>query len=449
MKPIKKKTAKILIGLIAVILVIGAVFTFIPMNFHSFSFTSLLGTINVSNDLGGGVYAEYDLKNDGEQDYTSNQINRSIATIKDVLADEGYSGATVFAVDGKKIRIEIGYPSLEANLNDSISLLNTIGSGSFELRSSTDEEGIYIIGSKHIKSVELANNGGNNFVIINFNKAGEQAYEDLLTSGASSIYIYMGGEQVTSLSTENMTTSDYSTLSLSLGTLESAKEFAMRVRLGSMEIILNSDTVKIDTMSSTLGVGNLTADPSAKNFGFSLAKVMGIIGVALLIVVALVYLIVKYGVIGACQSLATIFVAIMAICVLCAFEFVELSLSSIIALGLGFAILETTAMMFASRFEEEYKSGKTISASLESGFKRSIAGIVASCVTLAVIFGVVAIVAGSELRVFGLITTLFSCLSLFSTLVMLPGFIRIFEAFNDGATKAYRLPTKEEEKTND
>lgn len=452
MKPIKKRTAIVFIALTVVAALIGAIFTFVPMNFNSFSFTSLLGTINVSSDLGAGVYAEYDLKNI-DREYSTNEINRSISVIKDVLEDQGYSGATVFAVGQKKIRIEIGYPSLESDLNDSYNLLETIGVGSFELRSGTDEDSTYVIGSQHIKSVELATSGSSNLVLINFNKAGQQRYEDLLTDASGSdIYIFMGGNQIQSLSADTITGNNpnYKALSLNLGTtLESAREFAMRVRLGSMEVTLNPDTVKIDTMSSTLGVGNQSANPTAKNFGFSLAKVMGLVAVALLIVAALVYLICKYGIIGACQSLATLFVAIMAVCVLCAFEFVEISFSSLIAIGLGFALLETTAMMFASRFEEEYRSGKTIAASLESGFKRTLPGVLSSCIALAVIFGVVALVAGSELRVFGLITALFSCLTLFSTLVMLPGFIKIFEAFNDGAIKAYRLPNREEEQAND
>ena len=98
-----------------------------------------------------------------------------------------------------------------------------------------------------------------------------------------------------------------------------------------------------------------------------------------------------------------------------------------------------------NRFKEEFNQGKTINASLESGFKRSLGAILSTGIALAVIFAIVAIVASAELKVFGLITCVFAILSLFSSLIMLPGFINIFEAYNDGAIKPYRLKEREEQ----
>ena len=102
-----------------------------------------------------------------------------------------------------------------------------------------------------------------------------------------------------------------------------------------------------------------------------------------------------------------------------------------------------TSLIFTSRFEEEYKQGKTIAASLEGAYKKSMQSILAVGIALTVIFGIVAIVGAGELKVFGLITCIFSSLSLFSSLIMLPRFINIFEAFNDGAIKPYRLQKRE------
>ncbi|MBQ3158766.1 MAG: hypothetical protein IJB98_03640, partial [Clostridia bacterium] len=75
MKPIKKKTAKIFIALIVIAAVIGSIFTFVPINFGKVAFTSIAGAINISTDLGAGVYAEYDL----EEDFSTDKINNSIS----------------------------------------------------------------------------------------------------------------------------------------------------------------------------------------------------------------------------------------------------------------------------------------------------------------------------------------------------------------------------------
>ena len=436
MKPIKKKTAKFLIALIAICAIVGSIFAFVPMNFGSIRFNSVIGSLSYSPELASGVYAEYDLNGD----YSAAKINSSIETIKKVLEGEGYPGANVFSIGDKKVRVEIGYDKNSESLKESYTLLNAIGIGVFELRSSSAEKDTYIIGKDHIKGVEINTYNSAIYVVLNFNKAGEAAYHDLLDA-SDTIYVCMGGETMTSFDSKDITASD--SMPLSFNDYKSAEDFAMKVKLGSMPIELNSDTVTINTMSSVFAYGDMSANP--QSYKVNITKLMGFIAIGLVILLGIIYLSIKYGVLGLFEAIAVLFDAIIAVTLIWAFEWVEISLSSLIAVAIGFTLLFGTTFVFASNFEEEYKQGKTIMASFEGAFKKSLKGILAACVALTVIFGVVAIVASQELKVFGLITCVFSCLSLFSTLVMLPGFIKIFEAFNDGATKAYRLPSREDE----
>jgi len=438
MKPIKKKKAKIFIALIAIAAVLGSLFAFVPMNFGGAEFTSVLGSLNYSSELGAGVYAEYDL--DGE--YSTNQINNSISTINGVLEKEGYAGANIFSVGQEKIRIEIGYPVKSSSLKDSYTLLKAIGVGVFELRSSSAESDTYIVGKDHIKGVEINTYNSAIYVVLNFNDKGVEAYGKLLEA-SDTIYVCMGGETMTSFDSKNITASE--SMPLSFNDYASAEDFAMKVKLGSMPVELNSDTVTINTMSSVLDDGVMTANPEIKGFNTSVTRVVSFIAIAFVIVLGLAFMIIKYGVLGAFQALAILFDTIIAVILLWAFPWIEIGFSSIIAICLGYALLLTTSLIFAARFEEEYKQGKTVMASFEGAFKKSLRGILATGIALTIIFGIVAIVASAELKVFGLITCIFACLSLFSSLIMLPGFIKIFEAFNDGATKPYRLTKREDE----
>ena len=434
MKPIKKKTAKIFIALIVIAAVIGSVFTFVPINFGKVAFTSIAGAINISTDLGAGVYAEYDL--DG--DYSANQINNSISTIQEILDEKGYAGSNILSLDGQKIRLELGYPLESTSLKDSYTLLRAIGIGEFELRSSSSEDDTYIVGREHITDVEINNYNDQLYVVLNFNDAGVEAYEDLLEA-SDTIYVCMGGETMTSFDSTNIEAAE--SMPLSFPKYAEAEDFAMKVKLGSMPISLNPDTVRIGTMSSVLSFAMYPVEGSNE---VNLTRIIGIVALAIMVVLALGFMAIKYGIIGLFQLIAVLFDTIIALILMWAFPWIEIGFSSLIAIGIGYAVLFASTLIFTSRFEEEYKQGKTVSASLEGAYKKSMHSILATGIALTVIFGVVAIVGAGELKVFGLITCIFSCLSLFSSLVMLPGFVNIFEAFNDGAIKPYRLPKRED-----
>lgn len=437
MKPIKKKTAKIFIAFIALMAVIGTLFTFVPVEFDTFRYNAFAWTINQSNELGSGLYAEYDL--DGE--YTQNQINKSIDAISGVLEEEGFSNSTIYSLNKEKIRIEIGCDINNGELKDSYTLLKAVGIGVFELRSSSSEDDTYIIGSKHIEGVEIQTYNSYVYVMLNFNDKGVEAYKGLLEA-SDTIYVCMGGETMTSFDSANITASE--TMPLSFTDYASAEDFAMKVKLGSMAVNLNPDTVRIEITSSILNNIKFTTNPESGSIGFSITKILGIVAIAFVIILGLGFMIFKYGVVGLFQMLAMLFDTIIAIILLWAFPWVEIGLSGLIAIAFGYIMLMSTSVIFASRFEEEYKQGKTVSAAFESAYKKSMNSILAIGIALTVIFGVVAIVASTELKVFGLITCIFSCLSLFSSLVMLPGFMNIFEALNDGNSKPYRLKNKEE-----
>jgi len=439
MKPISKKAAKICIVFICIALVIGTLFAFVPIPFSKGTFTSLAAVINKSTDLSGGVYAEYDL----EGKYSAAEINASIGTIRDVLEEKGYANANIFALGDSKIRIEIGYQGKFGILNDPYSLLSVLGVGTFELRSSSSEDDTYVIGSKHLKGVDINTYNGQTFAVLNFNKAGEEAYAKLLKA-AQTIYVYMGGQQMTSLEASNITAS--SSMPLALGSYAAAEDFAMRVKLGSMPVTLNNKTVCINTMSSSLSINNFVSNPNFKLFASSDAFIGGVVVLAVVVILAMAFLIWKSGVFGLLELVALALNTIIAVFFLWAFPWVELSLSSLIAIGFGYIIVLASSFIYISRVREEFALGKTVTASLESGFKKSLSPVIATGTVLTVIFGVIAIFASADLRVFGLITCIFSILSMLNTVVLLPGLVRIFEAFNDGAAKPYRLLAKEENK---
>ena len=439
MKPINKKVAKIFIALIVIALVVGSVFAFVPMRFNNVTFTSLVSSINKSTDLGGGVYAEYEL----DKEYSAEEINSTISTIRGILDGKGYTGANIYSIEDQKIRVEIGDKGKYNSLKESNVLLSSIGIGAFELRSSSSADDTYIVGNKHVKGAKVNTYNSTIYALLEFNQEGVKRYEEMLKA-SKTIYVYMGGNLMTSFSSENIEAS--SQMPLTFQTYESAQDFCMKVKLGSMDAQFKNGTAHINTMSSTLSHKNHEVNPYNKHFATSSALIAGIVAIVLVAVLGIAFIIWKYGMMGVFELLALVFDTIIAVFFIWAFPWLELSLSSLIAIALGFAIVLSTSLIYISRVEEEFKQGKTVSASLESGYKKSLSPVLATGIVLTLIFGVVAIAANAELKVFGLITLIFSCISMFNSAIMLPGFVNIFEAFNDGASKPYRLANEESDK---
>ena len=62
MKKFKKSTAIVLSVLIGIIVAIGMVLSFVPIKSGAKTFVSLSGAMNVSSDITGGIYGEYEIK---------------------------------------------------------------------------------------------------------------------------------------------------------------------------------------------------------------------------------------------------------------------------------------------------------------------------------------------------------------------------------------------------
>ena len=245
MKTIKKKPAIVLIVVLTILLVVGSLFSFVPMQFGHTSYKSFAGAIRVGNDFSAGMYAEYDISPDGAAGV--NDINKSISIIKSVLSEKGYPSTNVYSVNDDKIRVEVSYPNGGDNFSDAYSLLKAVGVGAFELRSSSNEDDTFIVGSKHVKDVTISTYSSNTFLTLEFNEKGQEEYKNLLAA-SETIYVCMGGATQTSFSSKDMNVSDYSNLQLTIGSYASAVDFAMKVKFGSIPVTLNKDTVVINTV---------------------------------------------------------------------------------------------------------------------------------------------------------------------------------------------------------
>lgn len=421
MKQIRKKPAILLIVLLAVVLVVGAIFAFVPMTFGPTTYKSFAGAIKVGNDFGETMYAEYDIKKDGSTEVID--VQKSISDIKNILSKQGYPSASVYSINNnEKIRVELSYANGGDSFKETYTLLKAVGVGKFELRSSSSEDDTYIVGSRHITGVTISNYTSYTYVTLEFNEDGEQAFKDLL--GASkTIYVCMGGDTQTSFSSENITAG--SSLPLTFSDYNSALDFAMRVELGCIPVDLNADTVVINTL----------------NVHSSILPVL--IALAVVVLAGLVYLAIRYGVMGLMNLVSTLASAIVFVILFWAIPMIEFNTSSFLALIFGFAITIAMKNIYMSKVREEYLTGKTIEASLETGYKKSVMPCVAIAVTLLLPTVVLSFVGTGIIQTCSLIIAIMSAFGLFETLALIPWLINIVEAFNKGNDKIYHFKREE------
>ena len=423
MKQIKKKPAILLIIMLSIVLVVGTIFSFVPMTFGHTSYKSFAGAIKLGNDFGEVMYAEYDISKEGSTEQVD--IQRAINTIKSTLSEKGYPSTSVYSINDEKIRVELSYSTGGDNFKETYTLLKAVGVGKFELRSSSDEKDTYVIGSKHIKGVKVATYNAYTQVTLEFNEDGELAFNELLNAAgdSGSIYVCMGGQTQTSMSAKNVTSGK--SLPLSFTNYNSAVDFAMKVQLGTIPVDLNANTVSINTIVVHSSILPL------------------IIALGVIALLSLVYFAIKFGIMGVMNLVSTLTASIIATILFFGISLIEFNTSAFVALAFGFAVSVMFKNIYMSRVKSEYGQGKTIEACLESGYKKSIAPVVATAVAILIPSVVLAFVTSGILQTVSLIVIIMTVLGVFESILYLPWLIQIVEAFNKGNDKIYHFKREE------
>ena len=433
MKPLKKSTAKFLIIFVSILLVIGLVFAFIPMNFGNSQYLSFMGNIRYANDIKGGMYAEYKVS----EDATSGQLNKTVTELKSILSEQGYPNAFVASI-GDAIRVEIGLDTGK-DYEKTQTMLQALGVGVFELRTGTEEDKTFINGREHIKNVTVGSSGGATYVQISFNKEGLELYKANMKSGTT-IYVYMGNNVQTSFSGSTAQTDD---MYLTFEDYAQAEDFALKVKLGSLVPIdfIANETV-VNSMSSPYSTVGLTANINSDAYGKSNAFVAIVVALAITICATIIYMAIRYKAFGIINIFAFLCDIVILVFFMQALPWIELSLSSMLVIALGFALLFFGSFIYIEKVRSEFFDGKTLTASLESGYKKSI--LINSAIYIAIaIFGfTMAILGSGAIQVAGVLLVLFALIGALNNIVLLPGFVNIFQAFNADKTKVYGLTSE-------
>jgi len=315
-------------------------------------------------DLAGGSVISFQADSENPTDEEMDIVE---AIFQTRLASQGYSEARI-SRDFDKITVEI--PSV-FETDSAANLLGSMAKLTF-----TDSQGNVVLdGATDIKTAEYAyeptqqGQNAENIVKLTFNPDAVEKFAKATREAAAKsatnenfISIKMDDRIISSPRVSSEINSDSCVISGDF-TTESAKQLANQIKSGQLPFSLT--VITKDTVGAELGKDALPTSLMA-----------ACIGVALI----MIFMIIIYGVNGLIADLALL-IYVGLISLVLGLARVNLSLSGIAGVVLSIGMAVDANVIIFERMKEELKIGKTIKASVDSGFSKAFSAILDSNIT--------------------------------------------------------------------
>ncbi len=405
----KKKS----VALIVIVSIVLAALVFISVASFGLStpyyFAPLLSQVKLSTDLGGGYYTvyypegvisqeEYELlanseTEEGEENpadsYTRHKgiyLSEEIVSGDDVtdafrsefesafnalcerFESKNFSGYSVKVENDYTIRVEVPYTG-----EDVTTLFDTFAY-SGELYFSDANQNVLMEGTKeYIRSAAAVDGGSAGYAVaINFTSAGQARFAEITadlaasssedgTSSTASLYIYVGDEVLMQASVTEELNQRAVYISGSFQTRESAETVACVINsvLDPDNIFdLNLDASQIFTLAPTMG----------ENAALIVAIVLGVMLAAIVL-----FALIRYKGMGLAHVFGLLTYALAMVLCLSLIDAVMLNAASVIAILFTVALLCGFNWYAFKNIRDEFATGKTLTASIQSGYKKSLA----------------------------------------------------------------------------
>lgn len=362
----KTRCAVNMIVVVILLAAFGALAIF-GLNIGALEIKPLVEGISQGLDLRGGVSAVYEAQDEGQSDFAS-LLSGTMAVLRNRLTNQGFTEATVTQQGTNRIRIEI------PDVDDPNEILNIIGQPAhLEFKTADGET---IMDGSAVVSAEMGYLDGQPVVQFTLNDEGAAAFATATAENVgSTISIELDGEVISAPTVNQAITGGQGYIEGNF-TAESAQQLAMLIQSGALP--LDIEQIEVRTISATLGEDALSTSMTA-----------AVIGVLLVIA----FMLVIYRLPGVMASLALLIYILIDLFLLAVIPGVQLTLPGIAGIVLSIGMAVDANVIIFERMKEEMRAGKTVRASVESGFKRAFSAILDSNITT--------IIAGLVLMIFG------------------------------------------------
>ena len=313
--------------------------------------------------------------------------------------------AHVYQEGSNRINIEI--PGV-SNAEEILSQLGKPGSLKFELSDGTE-----ILDGSHIESAEAASTRDNmnntKYVVeVTFDKKGAKAFGDATTKNVGKpISIVYDGETISSPVVQQAITDGKCEISGNF-TLDSAKELASSIRIGSLSLEL--EEIRSQVVGAQLGQQALKT-----------SLIGGIIGV----ICVMIIMIIAYKVPGIVASFALLLYTALDLVAMNAFD-MTLTLPGIAGVILSIGMAVDANVIIYARIREEIAGGNSVRSAIDTGFRKALSAIIDGNVTTLIACLVLYIMGTGSVKGFAESLALGIFLSMFTALFVSKWIVQSF-----------------------
>lgn len=398
---------------IIIIAILGlAIFTaFNGLEIGNYKIKPVKDSVRQGLDLKGGVYVLYE----AQTDKTGRELDELIEQVIEVFSRRvdsmGLTEPLIIREGEKRIRVEL--PGVK-NAQEAIDMIGKTA----QLKFVTADGEVVVTGSNVVRSQATLGEGNSPHVSLEFDSEGAKKFAEatgrlagLQNSKDKIIYIILDDEVISSPVVNSKIPDGHASISGGF-TIETASNLAALIRAGALPVDL--EEIQTSTITATLG-------ENALNRSLQAAKV----GITLVFLFMLIYYRIPGLVAGIALSVYILLVIGMMIALKATF-----TLPSIAALILSVGMAVDANVIIFERIKEEIRAGKTVRASIDSGFKRAFTSILDSNVTT-LISGIVLYQFGTgAIRGFAVMLIIGIVASMFTAVVVTKFLLRLFVDMN-------------------
>ena len=379
-----KTRSKIKFVLLTFLIALGLFLTFgsfvIPTT--NTTYRGFVSAINYGYDLSGGRLAVYEVSSENTDEAKSNLSEKLDKIVGDYSAVFEGRGLIV-SRQGENIRIEVSKYD-ESNIEDvmkkagysSINLFSLIGSQSgivFSSADSFDNVADDDINGTYIKDCTLdasqaASDGTTYYPItINFTEEGQAKFRELTKKIAESegkLYMYVNGTNYLGSSDSSGMSITSSVSNLTLTTTSQNGATALQLQISALAKPLLLTQIVDNTITGGL---NTTAGAFFGNI-----KTMLILALCAIFVGTVIFLCIKYRMLGLFASLSMLVFVVLYSFLLQSIPLVLIDVNGLMGVLATYIILVCGFVEVFGKIREEYASGKKIPNSVQSGFRKSV-----------------------------------------------------------------------------
>lgn len=331
-----------------------------------FAINPLLDSVKLGLDLQGGVHVVLLAEKPDGREVASEDMRQLEAVMRQRVDELGVNEPIIQPEGKNRLIIEL------AGIENPDEAVNVIGKTAFLEFKTWDGE--TILTGEDLADAEGVIDSTNNKPVISlqFNKKGSSVFADTTTQLCEefrsddpkrAIGIYLDGELLTNPQVNEPIPSGQAQISGGFQDFDDAANLAALLRAGALPV--NVEIIEKRAVGPTLGMDSLEKSKMAIIYG---------------VLAVMVFMVLFYRVPGLIANFALIAYGLLVIGALSAIN-ATLTLPGIAGLLLSIGMAVDANVIIFERLKEELRSGKTLRASVEAGFRRAILTVLDANVT--------------------------------------------------------------------